>query len=239
MKISNQIKELVWKYDNKLKIIKKWIFWILLDEEAFFMSKYFNMKLTKLDKETIKVWFPDQNKDKWLDILENKGLWYVLFILQNWKLIEVKLVNWLHFWKKYQINIEDYNFTKDRILQLSKLWIEEKNEKNFLLKDKLEEVFILIVSILMRLPKKERYYLRSKIETLFLDILEKVYRYMYNLSERKELIKSIFSEVMIVREFCRFLYKDQKITNANVYANLWERFTEILKISKWIINTYD
>jgi hypothetical protein len=46
----------------------------LLDEEAFFMSKYFNMKLTKLDKETIKVGFPDQNKEKWFSILENKDL---------------------------------------------------------------------------------------------------------------------------------------------------------------------
>ena len=228
-----------WKYDNKLKIIKKWIFWILLDEEAFFMSKYFNMKLTKLDKETIKVGFPDQNKEKWFSILENKDLWYVLFILQDWNLLETTSFEWVNFWKVFQINLEDYKFTKDRILQLTKLWIEEKNEKNFLLKDKLEDIFVLIVSILMRLPKKERYYLRSKIETLFLDILEKIYKYMYNLSDRRDLIKSIFWEVMIIREFCRFLYKDQKITSSNVYLDLWDKFTEILKISKWIINTYD
>jgi hypothetical protein len=163
----------------------------------------------------------------------------VLFILQDWNLLETTSFEWVNFWKVFQINLEDYKFTKDRILQLTKLWIEEKNEKNFLLKDKLEDIFVLIVSILMRLPKKERYYLRSKIETLFLDILEKIYKYMYNLSDRRDLIKSIFWEVMIIREFCRFLYKDQKITSSNVYLDLWDKFTEILKISKWIINTYD
>lgn len=239
MKISKQIKELSWKYDNSLKIIKKWIFWILLDEEAFFMAKYFNMKLTKLDSESIKVWFPDNNKLKWLNILENKKLSYTLFILEQWILIEQKSFIWNNFWKIYQIDLEDYRFTKERILWLANLWIEEKNEKNFLLKDKLEEIFILLISILMRIPKKERYYIRWKIENLFLDVLEKVYMYMYNLWDRKDLIKSIFSNIMVIREFCRFLYKDQKITNANVFLDLWNRFTEVLKISKWIINTYD
>ena len=34
------------------------------------MSKYFNMKLTTLDKETIKIGFPDQVKEKWLNNLK-------------------------------------------------------------------------------------------------------------------------------------------------------------------------
>ncbi len=238
MKISYQVKELNKKYDDTLKIIKKWIFWILLDEEAFFMSKYFHMKLTKLDKETIKVGFPDNNKQKWFHLFEEKKLAYSLFEIKEWNLVEIQKVPWDNFWKICPIDIEDYNFTKQRILWLSKLGIEEKNEKNFLLKDKLEDIFILLISILMRLPKKERFYLRGKIETLFLEILEKVYEYMYNLSERKILIKFIFWQIMIVREFCRFLYKDQKITNINVYLDLWEKFTEVLKICKWIINTH-
>ena len=66
-----QIYEFLWKkYQNKLRIIKKWIFWVILNEEAFFISKIFHFKLTKLDKETIKIWFPDWSKDKWIEVLK-------------------------------------------------------------------------------------------------------------------------------------------------------------------------
>jgi hypothetical protein len=50
-----------------------------------------------------------------------------------------------------------------------------------LLKDKVEDVYIIFLDLLLKLPKKERYFLREKIERLFLDILEKLYFYMYNL----------------------------------------------------------
>jgi len=51
---------LIWEkynsqYKNKVKIIRKGIFRIVLNEEAFFMAKYYNMKITKLDKENIKI----------------------------------------------------------------------------------------------------------------------------------------------------------------------------------------
>lgn len=66
MKIKEIYEKLLTEYPNKLKIFKKWIFWILLEEEAFFISKYFSFKITVLDKNTIKIWFPDRSKQKCL-----------------------------------------------------------------------------------------------------------------------------------------------------------------------------
>lgn len=235
MKISDFINSLWNKYDLELKIIKKWIFWILLDKEAFFFSKYFNMKLTVLDRITIKVWFPDWSKKKWLNILQEKNISYVLFEKKDDKFIKVGLFKWKNYGSIYKIDLEDYNFTKERILWLNKIWLEDRNEKNFLLKDKLESIYIIILDLLLKLPKKERYFFREKIERLFLDLFELIYEYMYDLWDRKVLIKDIFKKVMILREFTRFLYKMWKIRNDNVYLDLWDKWIEILKMCKGIM----
>jgi hypothetical protein len=63
MKIKEIYEKLLKDYPNKIKIFKKWIFWIILEEEAFFMAKYFSFKITSLDKETIKIWFPESSKN--------------------------------------------------------------------------------------------------------------------------------------------------------------------------------
>jgi hypothetical protein len=34
------------------------------------------------------------------------------------------------------------------------------------------------------MPRKERQYFRAKIETLFMDLMEDVYKFMYNLGDR-------------------------------------------------------
>ncbi len=83
-------------------------------------------------------------------------------------------------------DIEDYLLTSTRILEKDITRKEEKT-KNFLLKDKLEELFCLLQEILLRLPKKERYFLREKIERNFLELLEKVYQYMYQRELREKL----------------------------------------------------
>jgi len=232
MKISEFIKNKKEKYKNYLIIVKKWIFWITIDEDAFFMAKEFNMKITKLDKQSIKIGFPDNSKDKWFNILKNKKFSFVVFNKINGEYKKIDIFKWSKF---YRINLEDYNFTKQRILWLAKLDIEEKNEKNFLLKDKLEDIYIILLSLLMKIPKKERYFLREKIEKLFLDLFEYIYKYMYNLEDRKNLVKIIFWKIMVLREFVRFLYKLWKIKNDNIFLDLWNRFLEVLKICKWII----
>lgn len=104
--------------------------------------------------------------------------------------------------------------------------------RNFLLKDKLEDIFILLQGLLLRLPKKERYFIREKIERNFLDLLEKVYRYMYDKQAREILASELMYDVMVVREFTRFLYMTGKITNDNVYLDLSGRWVEVLKIVK-------
>jgi hypothetical protein len=136
----------------------------------------------------------------------------------------------------YSIDLEDYNITKDRILWLNKIWLEDKNIKNFLLKDKLEDIYIILLELLLKLPRKERYFFREKKERLFLDLFEEVYFYMYNLWNREIIIKNIFNKIMILREFTRFLYKLWKIKNDNVYLDLWDKWVEVLKICKGIIS---
>ncbi|MDR1945037.1 MAG: hypothetical protein LBQ59_02935 [Candidatus Peribacteria bacterium] len=49
-----------------------------------------------------------------------------------------------------------------------------------MLKDKVEDVYIIIFDLLLRLPRKERYFIRERIERLFLDVFEDIYSYMYN-----------------------------------------------------------
>jgi hypothetical protein len=78
MKISAIVEEYHNKYPNKLKIIRKGIFRVLLDHEAFFVGKYFSMKLTKHDKQHIKVGFPISSQAHRLQQFKEKGLGYVL-----------------------------------------------------------------------------------------------------------------------------------------------------------------
>jgi len=236
MKISEFMNNLWNKYDNHLKIVKKWIFWIALNEDAFFMSKYFNMKITVLDRKNIKIGFPDGSKEKWLNNLKENNISYVLFEKKNDIFEELEKYNNKSFSDIYRIDLEDYKFTKERILWLKKIWIEDKNEQNFLLKDKLENIYSVLLDLLMKLPKKERYFLREKIEKIFLDLFEIIYEYMYNLWDRIILIEEIFKKIMILREFTRFLYKMWKIKNDNLYLNLWDDWIEVLKICKWIMN---
>lgn len=236
MKIKDIYTELQDKYKWKLKIFKKWIFWILLEEEAFFMSKVFHFKITSLDKNTIKIWFPDQSKNKWLKVLDEKNISYVLIEknLDDFQVIHIK--NWNPYPDIFKVDLEDFELTKQRVLWLKKLDLEDKNEKNFLLQNKIEDLYIILSKLLIKLPKKERFYFRDKLEKIFLDTLELVYRYKYNLWDRSSLIELIFSNSIILREYCRMLYNLSIINNDNIYLDIWEKWVEILKICKWIKN---
>lgn len=226
------------KYKTKIKLIKKWIFWIAIWEEAFFLSKYFNLKLTKLDKENIKVWFPDNSLKDWVTRLQNLKIWVVLVSKgkdeEDYKL--VKSYDWNSYSEKYSINVEDYKLTKDRILGLNKIWLEEKKWNDFLLKNKVEEVYVLLSTWLMKMPRKERYYFRDKIERLYMDLLEDIYKYMYNIWSRKEVMENVFNKVLVIREFSRLLYTMWIKNSESSFLDLGERWLEILKISKTIIN---
>lgn len=236
MKIKDIYTELQDKYKWKLKIFKKWIFWILLEEEAFFMSKVFHFKITSLDKNTIKIWFPDQSKNKWLKFLDEKNISYVLIEknLNDFWVIHIK--KWDSYQDIFRVDLEDFELTKQRVLWLKKLDLEDKNEKNFLLQNKIEDLYIILSKLLIKLPKKERFYFRDKLEKIFLDTLELVYRYKYNLWDRSSLIELIFSNSIILREYCRMLYNLSIINNDNIYLDIWEKWVEILKICKWIKN---
>lgn len=229
-----EIYDYLWqKYQNKLRIIKKGIFWILLNEEAFFIAKTLNFKITALDKQNIKVWFPDNNKDKWLKVLENKWLWFVLYDKKN----DFEFIKkWNYYTKIFLLHQEDYNLTRERVLQLKEFNLEEKNIKNFLLKDKYEKLYFDIIDWSLRLPKKDRYFIREHIEKKFLFALDWVYSYMYNLWERKELIQNIFSQTLLIREFLRFFYKRWYILKDMVFVDFSSQILEILKISKALIN---
>ena len=139
MKIKDIYINLQEKYKWKLKIFKKWIFWIILEEEAFFMSKVFHFKITSLDKNTIKIWFPDQSKNKWLKVLDEKNISYVLIEknLDDFQVIHIK--NWNPYPDIFKVDLEDFELTKQRVLWLKKLDLEDKNEKNFLLQNKLKD----------------------------------------------------------------------------------------------------
>ena len=125
MKIKDVLSGFNSKYLTNVKLIKKWIFWVALCEEAFFLSKYFNLKLTKLDKETIKVWFPDSSLKTWVDRLQKLNIWVVL-ISKNTDTNEyelIKVYEGKNYAQKYPVNVEDYTLTKDRIL-----WLNKTNE---------------------------------------------------------------------------------------------------------------
>ncbi|MDD5770415.1 MAG: hypothetical protein PHE25_05595 [Candidatus Gracilibacteria bacterium] len=188
MKIKEFYENMHCKYPNKLKIFKKGIFWILLEEEAFFMSKYFNFKITSLDKSTIKIGFPNSSKSKWLKTLNDKDIGYILIEKpkdEDFKILQITIGD--YYSSIFSINLEDFLLTKDRILGLKKFDLEDKNEKNFLLQIKIEELYLLMSQLFIKLPKKERFYFRDKIERIFLDTLEILYKYKYNLDDRKNL----------------------------------------------------
>lgn len=72
----------------------------------------------------------------------------------------------------------------------------------------------------MRLPRKERQYFRSKIESLFMDTLEDVYMYMYNLGDRQNYIENIYKRTLVMREFTRFLYKGTHLMKDIFYLDI-------------------
>jgi len=85
--------------------------------------------------------------------------------------------------------------------------LEEKTQSNFLLKDKIEELYITISQWLIKMPKIERRYFREKIEKMFMDLLSSVYEFMYFPSKRVSSIENIIQLSMIIREMTRFLHK--------------------------------
>lgn len=236
MKLKQVYEEFNKKYIWKIKIIKKWIFWIILEEEAYFINKVFHLKLTKLDKDTIKVWFPESSLNKWLNILKEKWLWYILVqkFENNYKVIQS--YNWESLKNNYSINIEEYHNTKNRVLQLFDIGIEINEQKNFLLEKKAEDLYDLCLNFLIKIPFKTRYFIREKIEKNFLLVLEEIYKYKYNLSDRKILINSIFNNIMILKDFFRLILIISYKNNDWFYIDIQNRFVEILQICKTIKN---
>lgn len=55
---------------SKLYLFKNGIFYIFLDDDAIKMSKFLNLKLTKLNETVFKCGFPVKNIDKYLNLLK-------------------------------------------------------------------------------------------------------------------------------------------------------------------------
>jgi hypothetical protein len=104
------------------------------------------------------------------------------------------------------IDESDYLLTSRRILLLDKVEIEEKEPKNFLLKQKTEDIYKKLSISIMRFPKKERFYIREKLERILLDILEDIYIFAYEPLMRKSKSKSIFQKILVFRDFFRLAY---------------------------------
>lgn len=229
MKISEFFEGLSVSDREYLSVIEKGGFYILLQEDAFFLAKKYSFKLTKLDSTSIKIGFPKASKEKWLAKLRNEKLSYKVYEKCDWELKEEIVYRWS---ASILYDYEDYKTTSERILEPKLFAQAAPKTRNFLLKDKLEDIFILLQGLLLRLPRKERYFIREKIERNFLDLLEKVYRYMYDKQAREILASELMYDVMVVREFTRFLYMTGNIKNDNVYLDLSGRWVEVLKIVK-------
>lgn len=234
MKIKQVYNDFDKKYIWKIKIIKKWIFWIILEQEAYFVNKTFHLKITKLDKDTIKVWFPNNSLDKWKNIFIQKWIAFILIekIGENYEVIENN--KWKNLKDIYSIDLLDYESTKKRVLQLFEIWIELNEQKNFLLEQKTEDLYYICLNFLVKIPFKSRYFIRQKIEDIFLLVLEKIYKYKYNLFDRKLLIISIFDNIIILKEFFRLSLIISNKSNDWFYLEIQERFIELLKICKTI-----
>jgi len=241
MNISNARSEYHQTNPFQLKLFKKGIFWILLNEESFFIAKYFSLKITPHDKQHVKVGFPLSSQKRWLGELEKHGLGYVLIDKYQTPDGETKRKIIDQIPGKYyntllQINLQEYELTRQRILWLGRIWLEEKQQRNFLLKDKIEEMYLIVSQRLIKMPKIERRYFREKIERIMIDVLWDVYEYMYFPTKRRESIKRIQESIFVVREYTRFLYSMGKIKNDTVFLNAGEKWVEILKIVKTLEN---
>ena len=148
MKISEFLQKQESKFPGYIQLIKKWIFYIAINEQAYFLSKYFNMKITKLDKNTIKVWFPVGSKTKWTNILKKYQISYVIYEKNEEEYVVVEKYDEKKYKEVFQINIEDYKLTYDRILQNSVVKLEEKNEKIFFYKKSWKSFILFCLNFL-------------------------------------------------------------------------------------------
>jgi len=129
------------------------------------------------------------------------------------------------------IDIESYMLARERVLRLTDMGVKEKEVKRFLLKERFEELFGIVNAFLMKVPKKERYFLREKIET---KMLENIYQYMYDPSSRSVLSEKLFSDLLILREFLRFTKRMGYLQKDTIYLDVTDRCLELLKIVKAI-----
>lgn len=216
-----------WLYKESLLFIQKWNFYILLNEEAFFFSKIFYFKMTKLDNKSIKVGFPIYAVDKWIKNIEEKGIWYTFFDSNKEVVFKQK-------WSYIEIDEWDYQSAYKRILQKTTLIKTPGVKKDFLLKKKVEWIYKDFLFHIVKACKKERFFIREKVEKVFLNILEKIYDFMYNLDERDITIRYIFNKLLILKEFFVFIHFEVELLKETVYIDLSERLVEVLKITKRI-----
>ena len=229
MRISEHFSILSKRFPHHLKCIRKGIFYILLEEEAFFVAEKFSFRLTPLDRTAIKIGFPKNSLSKWKNVFMESGWAFILVDGEN-----IEEYPWIYPLLDNPIDIEAYSLVKQRILRLWTVGIEDRETKRFLLKERFEELFAIVNGFLMKISKKERYFLREKIETKMLEILENIYQYMYNPSSRIVLSEKLFSDLLILREFLRFTRRMGHLHKDVVYLDVTDRCLELLKIMKAI-----
>jgi hypothetical protein len=215
------------RYPRHLKCVRKGAFYILLSEEAFFLSEKFSFRLTPLDRSTVRVGFPANSLEKWKRAFFDAG-W--AFVLSRGD--ECEEFPGTYPLAGNPVDAEAYSLVRARILRLGSVGLEDRETKKFLLKERAEELFLITNGFLMKIPKKERYFLREKIERSMIGILDSIYRYSYLVSERPRLAESVFAEILVFREFVRLVRHMGHLGKDAVYLDVSERCVEMLKIAK-------
>ena len=122
---------------------------------------------------------------------------------------------------------------------LDKAEVEEKGQKNFLLKQKLEVVYTKMIVSIMKFPKKERFYIRGKLEKSMLDVLQNVYIFAYEPHLRAQKIGEIMAGLLVFREFLRLAYGIGNYMKDTTYLDITEDLVESMKIVKTLKNKYE
>lgn len=205
----------------------------MFNEEAFYFANQFSFKLTAFGKKAIKAGFPLYTKDRWVEKCQQKNISFVVFGAEGEVLYE-------HAGKEpLAIDTEAYNLAYRRILLLDKAEVEEKGQKNFLLKQKLESVYHKMLISIMKFPKKERFYIRGKLEKAMLDVLHDVYTFAYEPQLRAQKIGDIMSGLLVFREFLRLAYSIGNYMKDTAYFDITGDLVESMKIAKTLKNKYE
>lgn len=110
------------KKENKVILILSGIFYKAFDNDARFLSDKFWFKI-KITWWYETVWFPKSVLEKYLNILKQKNIWYIVFEKNNWILKKINEFDWWKQIKYLEENLVFFDENKN---------IDKNNLKSFL-----------------------------------------------------------------------------------------------------------